>query len=860
MTYFGPCVKILIIMHKRNSVYKQNGYTLVEIIMAICVMGILFAMTVIGYNGWRHSVIVVQVKSDLNTVASAMESYRNLGKNGYPADISILPDFVNSKGVLLSGGSNDGGKTYCVNGASSEDNTVHYHIMSNVSPQDGVCGPLNLVAVSVGTNDVELSWDEVAGAESYSVQRASDSAFTSSMSQSNFSSETATINGLTPNSKYFFRVQAVIGEVGGGWSNVVEATTSSVTQPTSTPTVTASYSEPNVIASASSVICTVGTTQYSFDYKIHNGSVQGDWVGYSTWSSTPSFSQVANQGYKYDYRARARCYVNDLAFSGEVTGSDIQYTHPISAPASPTVTASTVGNTTTWSWPSVTCAVGNVNYQYRYTIQPAGSDSGWVNHGTNTSQGFTTATQGQTYKLDVQARCTNTNDTTGTWSGSGSVSYYNEAPAASVASAVGGSGSDSSRSIAQTSDGGYVVTGSTSSFGAGSADMFIAKYTHGGTLSWTKTWGGSGYDWGTSVIQSSDGGYVVVGHTRSFTPAYDAIIVKYSSNGTMLWNKTWGTSGYEIASDVMESSDGGYIMTGYTDSYGVRNQDGFVAKFSSAGSVLWSRTFAKNSTCTMCSDQGNSIKPTSDGGFVVAGHLQNNSGTSGSTVSIFISKFTSAGAISWTRQIGASPSYGTVSSYGLGLAVASDGFIVTGESFYGGSDQFCIVKFNTSGAFSWMREINSSGYGWAMSATQANDGSYITSGKINGYGSGSGDVITAKFSPAGALSWAKTWGGTGDDGGVGMVKTTDGGFAISGSTGSYGSGSLDSILLKFNSSGNIANCPASICRTLSISPRVVSETVVSLTLVTTTPSVTAGTPSAVQTSPTFIPTVIVGAQ
>ena len=110
----------------------------------------------------------------------------------------------------------------------------------------------------------------------------------------------------------------------------------------------------------------------------------------------------------------------------------------------------------------------------------------------------------------------------------------------------GGTPNDDGQSVQQTSDGGYIVTGSTSSYGAGSDDMFLVKYDSAGTLSWNKTWGGAGYDYGYSIQQTSDGGYIVTGQTTSYgAGSGDMFLVKYTSTGNLSWNKTWGGTGQD---------------------------------------------------------------------------------------------------------------------------------------------------------------------------------------------------------------------------------------------------------------------------------------------------------------------------
>jgi hypothetical protein len=180
---------------------------------------------------------------------------------------------------------------------------------------------------------------------------------------------------------------------------------------------------------------------------------------------------------------------------------------------------------------------------------------------------------------------------------------------------IGGSSLDIANSIIQSSDGGYVVAGRTWSFGAGHSDMFVVKLDSSGNVQWTKTIGGSSWDYANSIIQSSDGGYVIAGGTGSFGAGYDDIyVVKLDSSGNVMWTKTIGGSNYDVAYSIIQSSDGGYVVAGRTESFGAGYVDIYVVKLDSSGNVLWTKTIGGSSW-----DEASSIIQSSDGGYVVAG-------------------------------------------------------------------------------------------------------------------------------------------------------------------------------------------------------------------------------------------------
>jgi len=179
----------------------------------------------------------------------------------------------------------------------------------------------------------------------------------------------------------------------------------------------------------------------------------------------------------------------------------------------------------------------------------------------------------------------------------------------------GGTDCDMSRSVQQTADGGYVIAGNTYSFGAGNHDVYLIKTDASGDTLWTRTYGGTDYDEGYSVQQTADGGYVIAGNTYSFGAGRtDVHLIKTDASGDTLWTRTYGGTDYDLGYSVQQTADGGYIIAGFTASFGAGADDVYLIKTEASGDTAWTRTCGGTNR-----DWGYSVQQTSDGGYIVAG-------------------------------------------------------------------------------------------------------------------------------------------------------------------------------------------------------------------------------------------------
>jgi hypothetical protein len=182
--------------------------------------------------------------------------------------------------------------------------------------------------------------------------------------------------------------------------------------------------------------------------------------------------------------------------------------------------------------------------------------------------------------------------------------------------AYGGGSSERGFDVELTSDGGYVLAGHSSSFGAGADDIYLVKTDDSGSVAWTQTYGTSAAEWGRSVEERSNGGYFTAGETRS-SGAFDLYLVIADSSGSMLWDATYGGVSHDRCMSGTQTTDGGFVMVGYTQSFGAGDWDVYVVRTDSVGDTLWTRTFGGSGE-----DRGAFVQQTHDSGFIVAGYTE----------------------------------------------------------------------------------------------------------------------------------------------------------------------------------------------------------------------------------------------
>ncbi|MCK4306892.1 hypothetical protein KAW50_01540, partial [candidate division WOR-3 bacterium] len=182
----------------------------------------------------------------------------------------------------------------------------------------------------------------------------------------------------------------------------------------------------------------------------------------------------------------------------------------------------------------------------------------------------------------------------------------------------GGTYFDYGESVQECAEGGFIIAGATKSFGAGSYDIYLVRTDANGDALWTKTYGGTDYDWGKSVEECAGGGFIITGYTYSFGAGMDDVyLIRTNSNGDTLWTKTYGGTGNDGGYSVQECADSGFVIAGATGSFGVGYYNVYLIRTDVDGDTLWTRTYGGTDY-----DCGESVQECASGGFIIAGETK----------------------------------------------------------------------------------------------------------------------------------------------------------------------------------------------------------------------------------------------
>jgi len=350
----------------------------------------------------------------------------------------------------------------------------------------------------------------------------------------------------------------------------------------------------------------------------------------------------------------------------------------------------------------------------------------------------------------------------------------------------GGNEYEIGNSVLQTDDGGFIAVGETHSYGAGLDDIYIVRTDSCGDILWTKTYGGSSIDEGYAIQSTTDNGFIVCGSTFSFGPTWasNLWLLKLNSSGDTLWTKVYGTDVYEYGYSVRQTFDGGYIISGtkgefaqcllyliktdslgdtlWSNTYGIpgftfgydvrqttdrgyivvgsmgasNNIDVYCVKADSLGDTLWTRTYGDS-----CENRAQSVQITSDGGYIIAGYSYR-----GFQQDIYVIRINAFGDTIWTRFYGDD----SASDTGYDLILTSDSnYVIVGATYsYGaGETDVYLVKITDTGDTIWTAAFGGIYDDYGRSVYETNDGGYIVTGLMDTYSTLESDLLLLKTTP-----------------------------------------------------------------------------------------------------------------
>ncbi len=324
------------------------------------------------------------------------------------------------------------------------------------------------------------------------------------------------------------------------------------------------------------------------------------------------------------------------------------------------------------------------------------------------------------------------------------------------------------RSIQPIDDGGYIVAGYKEWNDSNGFDIWVLKLDGDGYIDWQKTYGGYGWDVAASIQQTSDGDYIVAGETSSFgSGEKDFCVLRLDEFGDIEWQKVYGGSTMDHAESIQPTVDGGYIVAGETESFGAGSSDAWLVKLNSEGNIEWQKAYGND-----FSESVQSIQQTADGGYIAAG-----AAAFGISYQhdFWVLKLNGAGDIEWQKTYGRYLSDGATSIQ----ATSDGGYIVAGLTDQSSFDyDFWVLKLNGMGYIEWQKIYG--GFGWEEleSIRQTDDDGFIVTGYADSFGPFY--VWVLKLNGLGRVEWQKAYGGKEFSWPYSIEQTSDQGYIVAG--------------------------------------------------------------------------------
>ena len=369
----------------------------------------------------------------------------------------------------------------------------------------------------------------------------------------------------------------------------------------------------------------------------------------------------------------------------------------------------------------------------------------------------------------------------------------------------GGKSGDYARALVQTGDDGYLIAGWTGSYGAGSEDAWLVKTDANGNVQWNKTYGAGSMDEAYALVQTADGGYVLAGLTASYGDGgADCWLLKADAGGNAQWNKTYGGKDSDYASALVQTSDGGYALAGATDSFGAGDYDFWLVKTDANGVEQWNKTYGG-----AYADQAYALVQTADGGYALAGQTES---LGNGQPDFWLVKTDASGNLEWSKNYG-----GWWNDWANALVQTDDGgFALAGWTApsYATLQDAWLVKTDAEGNMQWNETYGGANNEIANSLIRTGDGGFALAGWTAPEGGASNhDFWLVKTDANGVEQWNKTYGGASLDEAYALVQNSQGGYALTGFTVSFGAGYNDIWLVVTDASGVVSEFESGILLT-----------------------------------------------
>ena len=394
----------------------------------------------------------------------------------------------------------------------------------------------------------------------------------------------------------------------------------------------------------------------------------------------------------------------------------------------------------------------------------------------------------------------------------------------------GNEGFDIGNDICLSNDNGYMIVGTTNSKKTNSLDAYVIKIDSIGNVLWDQVYGGLSVDGINSISKINDEyGYMLFGHTKSymldesrkkkkgiFGRMLDSIFKKEASSESWLinideygdrnWHTTYGGKKEDVGKEINSFSDGSFLLSNETQSFGNGGKDIWLIKIDSNGKIIWESTVGGKTD-----EYAGSTKLKSDKEIFISGHkLMKNKisfrsllflkSNNKNNINAFIVKLNYKGKVVWQRD-----NFEDEKSSVPFITVLGKSILIAGQksTIYNGNGDAWIALLNKDGEKVWEDSFGGRGADGGNDVLGTSDGGYISVGYTNAYGSGKNDVWIIKTDFNGEKQWSRVYGGKLDDYGWGVTESDDGGYVIAGETFSFGSGQSDIYLLKIDSNGNM---------------------------------------------------------